>query len=269
SCLKGFALGLIVVYVTVPFIIRLFPMLLSKVVYLNMVKVPLSVDLSNPGELLNHTINFYLTPEEGITVGVWHTVPTNRGEEAKGKDLRWFEDSLSDNNPVIIYLHGNGGTRALDHRVQLIKHLSWLLYVHHFHSFPLFAGFADSTGEPSEEGVTQDSAFIYQWVKARSRGNPVCLWGHSLGSGCVSHVVPLLYVRIPSLGHPDVLICAHCCPSWPSPRIANVARQLVRMAEPHGKVEFQHIWKPKVDDPFCTECIGKKAKGTVVANINQ
>uniref|UniRef100_A0A8C5MYB7 AB hydrolase-1 domain-containing protein n=1 Tax=Leptobrachium leishanense TaxID=445787 RepID=A0A8C5MYB7_9ANUR len=195
----------IVVYVTVPFIIRLFPMLLSKVVYLNMVKVPLSVDLSNPGELLNHTINFYLTPEEGITVGVWHTVPTNRGEEAKGKDLRWFEDSLSDNNPVIIYLHGNGGTRL---PALYFLCVLQVLSAAGFHVLAFdYRGFADSTGEPSEEGVTQDSAFIYQWVKARSRGNPVCLWGHSLGSGCVSHVVPLLYVRIPSLGHPDVLIC--------------------------------------------------------------
>ncbi|XP_053331240.1 lysophosphatidylserine lipase ABHD12-like [Spea bombifrons] len=184
SYLKKFALVLFVVYISAPFTIRLFPVLLSKVVYLNMVRVPFFVDTRYPEDVLNHTSNFYLTPEEGITVGVWHTVPASRGEEAKGKDHGWFEAALSDNNPVIIYLHGNGGTRAVDHRVQLIKVLS----AAGFHVLSIdYRGFADSTGEPSEEGVTNDSAYLYEWVKARSRGSPVCLWGHSLGTGIATN----------------------------------------------------------------------------------
>ncbi|KAG9481116.1 protein ABHD12B [Eleutherodactylus coqui] len=172
------------IYICFPIVIRLFPALMGKLVYLNMVKLPLFVDLKNPGELLNHTVNFYLTSEEGITVGIWHTVPASRGEEAKGKDQRWFESALSDDNPVIIYLHGNGGTRAVDHRVQLMKVLSSA----GFHVLSLdYRGYADSTGHPSEEGLTTDSVFLYEWVKARSRGNPVCLWGHSLGTGIATN----------------------------------------------------------------------------------
>ncbi|XP_075049487.1 lysophosphatidylserine lipase ABHD12-like [Mixophyes fleayi] len=182
--LKVCALILGSIYITVPFIIRIFPALLGKVVYLNMVKLPLFVDLKNPGEVLNHTTNFYLTSEEGVTIGVWHTVPASRGEEVTGNDQRWFEKTLSDGNPVIIYLHGNGGTRAVDHRVQLMKVLSRA----GFHVLSLdYRGFADSTGEPSEEGVTQDSVYLYEWVKARSHGNPVCLWGHSLGTGIATN----------------------------------------------------------------------------------
>ncbi|KAM5129962.1 protein ABHD12B isoform 1-T1 [Mantella aurantiaca] len=182
--LKRFGAALIAIYICVPFIIRLFPAILGKVVYLNMVKVPLFADLKNPAELLNHTTNFYLTTDEGVSIGVWHTVPASRGEEARGKDRRWFEDSLADDNPIIIYLHGNGGTRAVDHRVQLMKVLSKA----GFHVLALdYRGFGDSTGEPSEDGVTHDSVFLYEWVEARSHGNPVCLWGHSLGTGIATN----------------------------------------------------------------------------------
>ncbi|MEE6523583.1 hypothetical protein FKM82_022568 [Ascaphus truei] len=71
SYLKRCALVLLVTYISIPFVIRLFPALLAKVVYLNMLKTPFFVDLRHPAELMNHTTNFYLTPEEGITVGVW------------------------------------------------------------------------------------------------------------------------------------------------------------------------------------------------------
>uniref|UniRef100_A0AAZ1X857 Uncharacterized protein n=1 Tax=Oreochromis aureus TaxID=47969 RepID=A0AAZ1X857_OREAU len=48
-------------------------------------------------------------------------------------------------------------------------------------------GFGDSTGDPSEAGLTNDALYLYHWVKKHSRGNLICLWGHSLGSGSVSH----------------------------------------------------------------------------------
>ncbi|XP_068110877.1 lysophosphatidylserine lipase ABHD12-like isoform X2 [Hyperolius riggenbachi] len=148
------------------------------------VKIPFFVDLKNPEALLNHTTNFYLTTDEGVTVGIWHTVPASMGEEAQGKDQRWYRAALSDNNPIIIYLHGNGGTRAVDHRVQLMKVLSKA----GFHVLALdYRGFGESTGEPSEAGVTHDSVFLYEWVKEQSHGNPVCLWGHSLGTGIATN----------------------------------------------------------------------------------
>ncbi|KAM4690834.1 protein ABHD12B [Rhinophrynus dorsalis] len=182
--LKVSALVGLSVYITVPFVIRLFPALLAKVVYLNALKVPFFVDLKHPGEILNHTSNFYLTPEDGVTVGIWHTVPANRGEEARGKGHAWYETALSDGNPVIIYLHGNGGTRAVDHRIQLVKILS----AAGFHVLSLdYRGYADSTGEASEDGMTKDSMYLYEWVKARSRGSPVCFWGHSLGTGVATN----------------------------------------------------------------------------------
>lgn len=47
------------------------------------------------------------------------------------------------------------------------------------------SGFGDSTGEPTEAGLTTDAVYLYHWVKARSGNSLVCVWGHSIGSGCV------------------------------------------------------------------------------------
>uniref|UniRef100_M3XH19 Abhydrolase domain containing 12B n=2 Tax=Latimeria chalumnae TaxID=7897 RepID=M3XH19_LATCH len=188
--IRRFVLILFIIYVTIPFLICLFPVLLAKVVYLNNLRAPFFVDLQRPSELLlNHTVNFYLSPEDGVSVGIWHTVPDSRWQEAHGKDQSWYEAALTDNNPVIIYLHGNGGTRAVGHRVELIKVLS----AAGFHVLALdYRGFADSTGDTSEEGMTKDSAFLYEWVKAHSKNSPVCLWGHSLGTGVATNAAKML-----------------------------------------------------------------------------
>ncbi|KAG7999948.1 Transmembrane 9 superfamily member 3 [Nibea albiflora] len=43
--------------------------------------------------------------------------------------------------------------------------------------------FGDSTGEPTEAGLTTDALYLYNWVKARSGNSLVVIWGHSLGTG--------------------------------------------------------------------------------------
>lgn len=46
-----------------------------------------------------------------VTISFRHTVPTFLWKDAQGKDQLWYEDILGSNNPVILYLHGNAGTR--------------------------------------------------------------------------------------------------------------------------------------------------------------
>lgn len=50
-----------------------------------------------------------------------HTVPAQMWREAQGKDGDWYESMFSSSHPIILYLHGNAGTRGGDHRVQLYK----------------------------------------------------------------------------------------------------------------------------------------------------
>ncbi|XP_042194028.1 lysophosphatidylserine lipase ABHD12 isoform X2 [Callorhinchus milii] len=181
--IKACVLTVLIIYVTIPFAMKINPVIAPMMIYFNLFRSPF-IDLQHPGKFINHTVNLYLTPEEGVTVGVWHTVPESRWMETRGKDQQWYEATLSDGNPVIVYLHGNGGNRAESYRVALVKVLS----ANGFHVLAMdYRGWGDSTGYPSEEGLTMDSVHLYEWARARSGRSFVCLWGHSLGTGVASN----------------------------------------------------------------------------------
>lgn len=188
--LKRGLLAAVVIFILLPLLLRILPELIQHLVYAHRIRLPFFADLSRPADLsLNHTINMYLTSEDGISLGVWHTVPESRWKEAQGKDLAWYQDSLSDGSPVFIYLHGNTGTRAATHRVGVAKVLSALGY----HALvPDYRGFGDSTGEPTEAGLTTDALYLYNWVKARSGNSLVVIWGHSLGTGVATNTAAKL-----------------------------------------------------------------------------
>ncbi|XP_009288174.1 PREDICTED: protein ABHD12B [Aptenodytes forsteri] len=183
--LRTVLLDLLLIYVSVPFLVRLFPAVLTKFVYLNFLAFPFFMDLRQPELLLNNTISLYLTTEPGVRVGIWHTVPGSRGAEARGKDQRWYEEALADTHPVIIYLHGNGGTRAASHRVQFLKAMG----AADFHILALdYRGYGDSSGHPTESGFPTDVLALYDWAKARSGNSSILFWGHSLGTGIATNV---------------------------------------------------------------------------------
>ncbi|MGH0153374.1 UNVERIFIED_CONTAM: hypothetical protein FKN15_025043 [Acipenser sinensis] len=198
SRLKRLLIWVIGLYIAIPFIIKLCPAIQAKLVFLNFVRMPYFIDLKKPQDQgLNHTCNFYLQPEEGLNIGVWHTVPEALQKEAEGKEQAWFESTLDSSHHIILYLHGNAGTRGGDHRVQLYKVLSSLGY--HVVTFD-YRGWGDSDGSPSEGGMTADAIFMYDWVKKRSRSHPLYIWGHSLGTGGGDHRVQL-YKVLSSLGY--------------------------------------------------------------------
>ncbi|KAM9726516.1 lysophosphatidylserine lipase ABHD12-like isoform 2-T2 [Menidia menidia] len=187
-------LMLLIIYLCVPVLVKVCPSIQAKLVFLNFVRMPFFIDLARPlDQGLNHTHNFYLQPEPGVRVGVWHTVPARLWREAQGRDGSWFQASLGSAHPVILYLHGNAGTRGGDHRVQLYKVLSALGY--HVVTFD-YRGWGDSDGSPSEDGMTSDALFTYDWLRARmDQSLPLHIWGHSLGTGVASNLVRRLCDR--------------------------------------------------------------------------
>ncbi|XP_056147868.1 lysophosphatidylserine lipase ABHD12 [Lampris incognitus] len=201
SRMKKVLLWLFFVYITIPLLIKLCPSIQAKLVFLNFVRMPYFIDLKRPQDQgLNHTLNFYLEPESGFKIGVWHTVPAQMWQEAQGKDRTWYEMTLRSTHPVILYLHGNAGTRGGDHRVQLYKVLSSLGY--HVVTFD-YRGWGDSDGSPSERVMTSDALFLYSWMKDQVRDKPLYVWGHSLGTGVATNLVRVLCDRG---SPPDALI---------------------------------------------------------------
>uniref|UniRef100_A0A7N9AUS8 Lysophosphatidylserine lipase ABHD12 n=1 Tax=Mastacembelus armatus TaxID=205130 RepID=A0A7N9AUS8_9TELE len=178
--LKRIMLWLFLVYVSVPVIIKLCPSIQAKLVFLNFMRMPYFIDLKRPlDQGLNHTHNFYLEPEPGLKIGVWHTVPAQMWREAQGKGGDWYDSTLSSTHPVILYLHGNAGTSSLGYHVVTFDYRGW----------------GDSEGSPSEGAMTTDALFIYDRLKRQLDQTPLYIWGHSLGTGVATNLVRRLCDR--------------------------------------------------------------------------
>ena len=91
----------------------------------------------------------------------------------------FFEEIIrKSNDPIVIYFHGNTGTRANGHRVELYGQLRKMEY----HIFAIdYRGFADSSEQsPTEKGCVSDALAIYKYIKNLTK-NPIYIYGHALG----------------------------------------------------------------------------------------
>ncbi|XP_053365736.1 lysophosphatidylserine lipase ABHD12-like [Clarias gariepinus] len=177
-------------FIVVQLVIKLCSLILVTVVFDNS---PDFIDLKKPlDQGLNHTHNFYLQPEEGVRIGVWHTVPDLLWNEAQGKEGNWYQSKLNSSHPVILYLHSNGGNRGSDIRVKIYKVFSSLGY----HVVAVdYRGWGDSEGSSSESGLTQDALYLYEWLKKRMDNNSLYIWGHCLGTGVATNLAKYLCDR--------------------------------------------------------------------------
>jgi len=92
-----------------------------------------------------------------------------------------FEEFLRQTtDPIILYLHGNTGTRGNSHRVDLYKVMRRLGY----HVIAIdYRGFGDSSQDisPSEKGCVNDALETYKYIKNLT-SNPIFVFCHSLGN---------------------------------------------------------------------------------------
>ncbi len=102
----------------------------------------------------------------------------------------WYREMMSESGrPIVLYMHGNTGSRAREHRVDQYVFLRRLGY--HVVCFD-YRGYADSSQDiPTKRGVVTDGHAMYNYVREYSRpgGAPVFVWGHSLGTAVASAVV--------------------------------------------------------------------------------
>ncbi|XP_076442520.1 lysophosphatidylserine lipase ABHD12-like [Babylonia areolata] len=178
--LKVIGLIIFLGHISLPLFILYNSWIVPKLVFSTVVRWPPFSDPAYPTDYgLNATRNFYLDVQEDVRVGVWHTLPSSL---SVGEEVSWeeYDQTLPSAKHIFLYLHGNSGTRGAYHRVQMYKFLSRL----DAHVVTLdYRGFAESTGSPTEEGVVKDAHFMYKWLKEKSNGSPVVIWGHSLGTG--------------------------------------------------------------------------------------
>lgn len=179
-CMKVVAAVLVCFFFVIPAFVKIYPAAILDVAFLNHFRWPPLVNLSNPKELgLNATRHFFLDSAPEVTVGVWHILPEKLASEMPSPDEAQYISLLQDGSPIVLYLHGNAGTRAAWHRVQLYRVLTTI----GFHVVTIdYRGYGDSTGYPSEEGIVEDSIIAYKWIRRHSGESMVLIWGHSLGS---------------------------------------------------------------------------------------
>lgn len=90
---------------------------------------------------------------------------------------------------IVLYLHGNTGSRGAAHRIELYKMLRDL--GHHVIALD-YRSYGDSSPvSPTERGVVSDAIAVYNYITSVSK-NPVFLWGHSLGTGVSTHMLAKL-----------------------------------------------------------------------------
>lgn len=56
-----------------------------------------------------------------------------------------------------------------------------------------YRGFGDSTGTPTEKGLILDARAAFDYIATSgSKGRQIILAGHSLGTGVISQLLPML-----------------------------------------------------------------------------
>lgn len=135
--------------------------------------------LKNITNDVNQQTNLLEDPAEISYKVIEAMLRTNFDATDEKDEQALFEEILrKTKDPVVLYLHGNTGTRANGHRVDLYKTLRQLGY----HVIAMdYRGFADSSDiSPTENGCVSDSFAMYRYIRNLTN-SPVFIYGHSLG----------------------------------------------------------------------------------------
>lgn len=126
-----------------------------------------------------------LKQHDKTDVCLWHILPSQYKDARETR----YSDVFGDGASVIVYAHGNTGSRAVYHRVQLYQQLSALGY--HVVAFD-YRGFGDSGGSPSEVGLLEDLELVWNWLLPQVGDAHVFVYGHSLGTAPASKLAAQL-----------------------------------------------------------------------------
>jgi len=149
------------------------------------------------------THNLRLHTADNETLGAWFTF-ADPFYAAHKTDLHSPSSSPDDlirsalrAHPTVLFLHGNGGTRVLSSRVRHYQAFAARLRANVL--APDYRGFGDSTGTPSEAGLTLDARAAWDWLRERGASpESVLVVGNSLGTGVAVQLVAALQADQPN-----------------------------------------------------------------------
>merc|ERR1712232_847899 len=98
----------------------------------------------------------------------------------------------SGTHPVIIFFHGQGGTRGIINRVDLVRALAGQLQAHVLAVD--YRGFGGSSGTPSQDGVLTDAMAVWEWL-VQHHCRRAYVYGQSLGAAVAVHFSTLQFNR--------------------------------------------------------------------------
>ena len=188
-------------YVLFPLTVRSSISLQYELAFMYRINLPLFGNLDNPSQFgLHNSYSLKITHDLCENIGAWHILPHNstlaNTDPAHPRFGRY--------GPVILYSHGNAGSRALYHRLDSYQFMARKGY--EVVAFD-YRGYADSPGSVSEVGVVNDTLSVYKFVLEHLEpGATVYLWGHSLGSAIVIQAMHRLLIEQPKVQVPDGVI---------------------------------------------------------------
>ena len=107
-----------------------------------------------------------------------------------GNTVIYWESTSAQNQPIILYFHGNSG--GLYAFVPALK----FLHAQGFHVAAMeYRSFAGAAGHPTQPRLVADAQALYDQFHARYPHQPIIFWGYSLGSGVA---VQLAALRTPA-----------------------------------------------------------------------
>jgi len=161
---------------------------------------PLFFPTSSPTLTAFKTRNVHIHTADNETLGAWFTFAdpfyvAHKADLHRPSSPSSFPDEFIRSalraHPTVLFLHGNGDTRALPSRVRHYQAFAARLRANVF--APDYRGFGDSTGTPSEAGLTLDARAAWDWLRSCGASpDSVLVVGNSLGTGVAVQLVSAL-----------------------------------------------------------------------------
>ncbi len=181
-------LTLFIIYLIPPIVLRYSSWLRDALIFVHHVKTPFFGNISDPASFgIKSTRQFELFHEDGCGIEVWQILPKQYHHGLTQISPDEYISALSDGSPVILYLHGNTGTRARYHRVKLYQHISEV-FGYHIITFD-YRGYGNSECYPSERKMMEDGRLVWRWLREKTSKAKIYIWGHSLGSAVGTYLV--------------------------------------------------------------------------------